>query len=191
MSQHPTKEKILTSARQLFIENGFSGTSVSKIAANAKVNHSLIFHHFENKEKLWCAVKESIVKDVNNQSKMLPSQDLPFKVFLVELIENSINFYQKNPDIIRMINWQRLEYASDNRIGINLSNETQSWLEAFKYYQDKKEINSSLQIEFIITLILAVVSSAILDQNTFIETQEDLKAYTNFCVERLYIALKY
>src|ERR1700722_14549753 len=120
MDEQSTKEKILEAARQLFVEHGFSGTSMGKIAKLAQVNHSLIFHHFGNKEKLWLEVKQSIARDANQRSKMLPEAKTPFKNFLRGLITKSINFYQDNPDIIRMINWQRLESDKDQKIGITI-----------------------------------------------------------------------
>ena len=158
MSEESTKEKILTAARQLFVKNGFAGTSMGKIAKLAGVNHSLLFHYFGNKENLWSAVKQSIAKDADQQSKMLPDIHLSLKDFLGELIIKSIRFYQNNPDIIRMINWQRLEYNPELKIGVTLSAEAQQWIDAFKHYQKQGAINSKLKPEFVMTLILSIVS---------------------------------
>ena len=46
------KERILQAALRLFAEQGYNGTSTSKIAKAAKVSEALIFRHFENKEGL-------------------------------------------------------------------------------------------------------------------------------------------
>jgi len=51
LPEEKTDYKILVSARELFVKHGFSGTSMGKIAMKANVNHSLIFHHFGNKQK--------------------------------------------------------------------------------------------------------------------------------------------
>lgn len=189
MSEEPTKHKILTAARQLFVEHGFAGTSMGKIAKLAGVNHSLLFHYFGNKENLWLAVKQSIARDADQKSKMLPDTHLSFKEFLRELIIKSIRFYRDNPDIIRMINWQRLEYDPELKIGVTVSTEVQQWIEAIKYYQKKGDINSKLKPEFIMTLILSIVSSAALDQNVFISNEQNQKNYIAFCVESLIKAL--
>jgi AcrR family transcriptional regulator len=50
------KEQILISALTLFSEMGYTATSTSKIAKDAKVSEALIFRHFENKEGLLQAV---------------------------------------------------------------------------------------------------------------------------------------
>lgn len=185
MSEESTKQKILTAARQLFVEHGFAGTSMGKIAKLAGVNHSLLFHYFGNKENLWLAVKQTIAKDADQRSKMLPDINLNFKDFLRELIIKSIRFYRDNPDIVRMINWQRLEYNPELKIGVTISSEVQQWIDALKYYQKKGDIHRKMKPEFIMTLILSIVSSAALDQNIFISSEQNQKNYINFCVENL------
>lgn len=189
MKKASTKEKILSAARTLFVAHGFAGTAMGKIAKLAEVNHSLIFHHFGNKEKLWREVKHNIARDSLQQSKMLPNIKPLFKDFLRELFTKSIHFYRNNPDIVRMINWQRLEYSNDQKIGITLSPEFQAWMEAFKHYQQKGNINANLKAEFMITLILSIISSAALDPNIFIADHKDQQPYIDFCIERLLIAL--
>jgi AcrR family transcriptional regulator len=190
MGEMSTKEKILKTARKMFVVDGFSGTSMGKIGKEAGVNHSLLFHHFENKENLWAAVKQDIIKDTEAQSKMLPDSKLPFKKFLRELMINSISFYRQNPDIIRMLNWQRLESKKDKKIGITLSAETQAWIDTFSEYQKKGHINTKLKPEFIVTFVLSIVSSLALDPNDFIRAQEDEEAYIDFCIDRVQKALE-
>lgn len=47
-----TKEKILNSALELFIENGFSETATSLISKKAGVATGTLFHHFASKDLL-------------------------------------------------------------------------------------------------------------------------------------------
>lgn len=185
MKEISTKDKILASARKLFVEHGFDGASIADIAKEAGVNHSLVFHHFGNKETLWLAVKQNIVDDANKRVRNLPDTDLPFKEFLKKLFVRSINFYHSNPDIIRMMNWQRLESKTDQIIGVTLSPEMQSWIDAFTYYQKKGELNSKLKPEFVITLVLSVISSIALDPNIFISNEKRQKEYITFCLQVL------
>ncbi len=189
-SKDNTAKKILKAARTLFVKNGFAGTSMAKIAKLAKVNHSLIFHHFNNKQDLWLAVKQSIVKESKNTKMVLPSLGLPLSEFLKKLLHNSIHFYRDNPDIIQMINWQRIEASNESKIGVVKSEEATAWINAFKHYQDRGDIDPELRPEFILTMILSITSSVAIDPNTFIEDQDDLHAYLHFCVERLLKSLK-
>lgn len=185
MSEKSTKEKILKAARKLFVAHGFAGTSMGKIAKLAKVNHSLIFHHFENKEQLWIAVKQNILLDNQQQSRTLPNTNLPFPKFLKKMLLKNIDFYKDNPDIVRMLNWQRMEYDPKLNIGVTLSLATKAWIDAYKHYQLKKEINPKLKVEFIVTMIFAMVSAMVMEQNVFIKAKKDRLAYVDFCVAQL------
>ena len=52
------REKIIQSATELFIKQGFEGTSVREIATDADVNVALINYYFGSKEKLFESVVE-------------------------------------------------------------------------------------------------------------------------------------
>lgn len=190
LSADKTRGKILKAARKLFVIHGFAGTSIGKIATLASVNHSLIFHHFKNKEGLWKAVKQNIVEESNSYSKSIPDLTPSFYDFLKQLITQSIQFYQKNPDIIRMISWQRLELKNKKDIGISLSPEAQRWLHALKHYQDKGDIHASAKLEFVLTYILSIISSLAMDPNVFVQKDTDLNAYILFVVKQLSYGLK-
>ena|ERR1700677_3057105 len=189
MQKCSAKAKIIESARQIFIEKGFAGTSTQSIAKMAKVSHSLIFHHFSNKEALWQAVKQSIACDESSLSKTLPSTSLPFVDFLKELVVRSIHFYRSHPDIVRLISWQRLEtqVLDPSR---PFSPEALAWIQAIKHYQDSRDINLSLKPEFVMGFILSITSSAALDQQVWIRSPPDQEAYVTFCVECFIKAFK-
>jgi len=189
MKKVSTKEKILSAARKVFIDQGFAGASISQIADLAEINHSLIFHHFGNKEQLWIAVKQDIVQEASQKSKTIPSKTLLFKDFLKELFHQNIIFYRNNPDIVSMINWQRSEYKASKSIGITHSKDMQILIDAFKHYQQHGDINPRLKPEFIITLVFSIISSMALDPNIFISDESDQQEYVNFCLECLEKAL--
>lgn len=184
-----TPEKILQAARELFVEHGFSGTSMGQIASKAGVNHSLLFHHFGNKKALWLEVKEVILNEGKLMYSTLPSLDQPLEIFLKELIKQAILFYKINPDLIRIITWQRLASTSEQTAGFRLSKESINWISACKYYQEKGEIDKNLKPEFIVTFVLAIVSSIAMDPNAFAQEPESNQEYINFCAKSLYKAL--
>jgi TetR/AcrR family transcriptional regulator, transcriptional repressor for nem operon len=53
-----TRERLIESARYLFWERGFAGTSMSELLAHAEVNSGSFYHFFESKEALLRAVLE-------------------------------------------------------------------------------------------------------------------------------------
>jgi AcrR family transcriptional regulator len=61
------KERILIAALELFAQEGFKGTSTSKVAKKAGVSEGLIFRHFENKEGLL----EAIIQEGEERAKVL------------------------------------------------------------------------------------------------------------------------
>lgn len=189
MKKIATKDKILEAAKTLFVAHGFAGTSIGTIAKTAEVNHSLIFHHFKNKEQLWLAVKQSIVQQANSKIKNLPETDLSFAEFLKILFTRNLAFYHSNQDLIRMLSWQRLEHQSVHNIGVTMSDDMLSWVAAFKQYQEKGDIKPGLKPEWIVIMILSIISSAALDPNALISEPASLQEYIDFCVESLLVAL--
>ena len=53
-----TRDRLIDSARYLFWERGFAGTSMSDLLAHAEVNSGSFYHFFESKEALLRAVLE-------------------------------------------------------------------------------------------------------------------------------------
>lgn len=51
-----SREAILDTARQLFIENGYDKTSMRQVATELKCSHGAIYYHFKNKADLFQAV---------------------------------------------------------------------------------------------------------------------------------------
>lgn len=179
------KDRILAAATELFTERGFDGTSMADIAEHADVNHSLIFHYFGNKEKLWVAVKQHIAQQAQQKVQTVPSTDLPFNEFLLELFKRSIAFYEDNPQIVRMINWQRLEPVKKHTIGVTDSPEMQKWIRALAVYQQRGDIPTTYKLEFVVIFMLSIASSIVLDPNVYIQSEHDKQEYINFCIRAL------
>ncbi len=61
MPRHPTPDRLIESARYLFWEKGFAGTSMADLLAHADVNSGSFYHFFESKEALLRAVLETYI----------------------------------------------------------------------------------------------------------------------------------
>ena len=77
------KETIINSAVKLFSTNGFEGTSVREIAADAKVNVAMINYYFGSKEKLFENVVEhrasflqGVLSDLINNKTLSPIEKM-------------------------------------------------------------------------------------------------------------------
>lgn len=185
----PTRDKIICAARTLFVQQGYSGTAVSSIATRANINHSLIFHHFGNKQGLWIAVKQHIVDEAAHQSPTLPDTNRPFKDFLHGLLTRMIDFYHKHPDIVYLINWQRLESSQNRRFYVKNTTENQKWVTAFKHYQQQGDINKHVNLTHLTTMVSSIVSSASMDPYESLNNDKRLADYITFCVQRLLLTV--
>jgi AcrR family transcriptional regulator len=87
-----TRESILESATKVFIENGFSNTSLEQIAIKAGVTRGAIYWHFKNKmdifralhDQLYTPFSETILKDleVDNPEPLKQLEELCIQLFI-------------------------------------------------------------------------------------------------------------
>lgn len=189
MSQQ-TKQKILDAALNLFTQHGFAGTSMGKIAKQAGVNHSLLFHHFGNKVNLWVEVKQYIVERATQSMAIVPSTSLSFSEFLHDLFTNMLSFYANHPEIRQMIYWQRIENTGDTPIQIGMTRESDTWLDAFKHYQQQGDIAAQIPPEFAVTFVISLISGIGIDPIRYVDTNEAKQHYVDFCVDRTVFALQ-
>jgi len=51
-----SREKIMGIARKMFVESGYRGASMRKIAQELGYSHGAIYYHFKDKAELFCAI---------------------------------------------------------------------------------------------------------------------------------------
>jgi TetR/AcrR family transcriptional repressor of mexJK operon len=68
------RQAVLHSARQLFLEKGYSGTSMDEVAALAEVSKVTIYKHFSDKHSLFVAVVTEAIDDAKAGSQTLVDQ---------------------------------------------------------------------------------------------------------------------
>ncbi|MEL6930182.1 MAG: TetR/AcrR family transcriptional regulator, partial [Cyanobacteria bacterium J06600_6] len=56
-------EAVLQGAMKEFLQNGYAGTSMDKVAKSAGVSKATVYSHFGDKENLFNAVMQDLVKD--------------------------------------------------------------------------------------------------------------------------------
>ncbi|OBE92478.1 TetR family transcriptional regulator [Mycobacterium sp. 852002-10029_SCH5224772] len=69
-----TRERILTSARELFARNGIDRTSIRAVAAAAGVDSALVHHYFGTKQQLFAA---AIRIPIDPMTVLVPMRDVP------------------------------------------------------------------------------------------------------------------
>lgn len=102
------QQKIVEIAIEIFAEKGYASTSTSEIAKAAGVAEGTIFKHFGSKENLLYSVivpflmeavptmADEFIKDV------LTKPYHSFESFLTAIIQNRLEFFQKNREIFKI-----------------------------------------------------------------------------------------
>ena len=186
-SADATRNIILQTALQLFMQHGFAGTSMGKLAEKAEINQTLIFHHFGNKKQLWRDVKAKIIADskttpINLQPKTLDE-------FLSEAIMQRTSLYIECPQLKKLIGWQRLE-STQNKKGIagipsNLIS-PEKWLEPIKFLQNKNLFNPQLEPELALIWLVASIDGMLIDdRGIFKNNPKNQKKYSEMLIHGL------
>ena len=95
------RSKILTTAADVFAQQGFDGTSFGTVAQAADVKKSLVQYHFKSKEKLW---QESIHWVWKQRDQALPKY----------LQKTSLNDGNDNAQMVRELCKQILQFTFDH-----------------------------------------------------------------------------
>lgn len=182
-------QAILSAARKHFLEKGFAGASLSAIAKEAGVTKSLIFHHFESKEKLWKRVKEDVI-GVGEGPLWDPHSYNPHDLnsFLESYVTFRFHLYANNPDLVTLMNWQRLDPSISELTGIT-DPQFAAIENAVRELQANGEIRTDIPMEIAAYTINSFASRAFLDHEKFLETEEGRKTYLKFILRSLFVIL--
>lgn len=173
-----TRIKILKTALNLFMQYGFAGTSMGKIAEKAEINQTLIYHHFGNKKKLWQQVKMTILEGVNT-SPINPEPE-SVRQFLMEAIEQRTTIYTQCPQLKILIGWQKLELSYNKHHLIGIPNSLISplqWKESIQSLHKRKLLNPEFPVEMILVWLLASIDGLINDDLALFENNPEKQQY--------------
>lgn len=173
-SADPTRGRILQAARKLFVKQGFAATSISQIAKKANINQSLIYHHFGSKQQLWKAVKAYLLKK-EEPTPIVFDTTAGLKVFLEQVLRHRFDIYLHNPDLSRMVAWQRLETSSKDLIG-NPYLGPEQWREPIIELQKSGELRSDLDPDVVITIIISIIPGAFIASNPLLAENNKYKS---------------
>lgn len=101
-----TRQRLITAARAEFAQHGIAGARWDRIAAAAEANKAQIYHYFGNKDGLFDAVWEAVVRQII-EATPIDVEDLAG--FGARISDT----FAEHPDMIRLITWQKLERGDD------------------------------------------------------------------------------
>lgn len=111
-----TKDEILNAAERVFVNRGFSGSSMKSIAEKAHVAKSLLYHYFASKRELWDEVIHRRVFNASLPERMIEmvSSILSGGLEAVRTKKNHSTYFEflrSNPQFVRMLAWLNAEQS--------------------------------------------------------------------------------
>jgi TetR/AcrR family fatty acid metabolism transcriptional regulator len=91
---------IIDAALKVFSTKGYASTRMADIAREADMSYGLVYHYFENKEKLFDAIVEDWWTGFYNELEMLKKSDRSTEEKLVEIIRYILKVYENKPNQI-------------------------------------------------------------------------------------------
>ena len=91
-----TEQHILDAAKKVFIKRGFSGTRTQEIADEAGINKSLLHYYFRSKDKLFKAIFQEALGEIEREILTILDSDLELFEKIRFFFLKYISFLQEN-----------------------------------------------------------------------------------------------
>ena len=162
-----TRDRLIQSARYLFWERGFAGTSMSDLLAHAQVNSGSFYHFFESKEALLRAVLEQYLEALRPQvvdPAFQKTQEPVERIFAI-LAGYRERILQTGCQYGCPLGRLALEIDPENRPAHKLIAENfQGWIGAIRecLEQVRPGLPENFDIEALATYVLAVMEGGVM-----------------------------
>ena len=124
--QH-NRQKILFAAERAFVENGFKGTSVQKIADRAGLPKTNVLYYFKSKQSLYVAVLEQILNVWNSAFDSATAEHDPAEV-LAQYIADKMRLSQEKPEVSKIFALEIINGA--NNLTDFFKENHESWMQS-------------------------------------------------------------
>ena len=100
MDKNDRGKIIIDAALKVFSRKGYADTRMADIASEAEMSYGLVYHYFENKEKLFDAIVEEWWTGFYTELEKLQKESVPTGEKLVGIIRYILSVYKNNPNQI-------------------------------------------------------------------------------------------
>jgi AcrR family transcriptional regulator len=101
-----TREKILTAAKQVFAQKGYTGTSIAEVVKKSKLARGTFYLHFQSVEQVLNALLQEIFIDIQRYLSDLQVESLDhknFKLQLAALAKSLLSVFQNHKEIVVLL----------------------------------------------------------------------------------------
>jgi TetR/AcrR family transcriptional regulator len=181
-----TELKILEAAKQEFIEKGFDGARMQKIAKRAGINKALLHYYFRSKDNLFKGIFREAFGEFIPKIMATFQSDLSFEKKLKRVIDSYIDLFIKNPHLpVFVINEMHRNPSLIPEIIMSEGAKTEILLQAITGELKKMKVKHITPVHLIINIlsmcIFPFAASPIITEAIF---QNNKKAYQQFIQER-------
>lgn len=111
-----TRDSILDAAEEIFVNSGFSGSSMKSIAEKVHVAKSLLYHYFSSKRELWDEVIQRRISQAKLPDRMIETVSSLVSGGIGSIREKNnpppyFEFLRENPQFVRMLAWLSAEQS--------------------------------------------------------------------------------
>jgi AcrR family transcriptional regulator len=145
-----TRKRILEAATAEFSRYGLAGARVDRIATASGSNKAMIYTYFGDKEGLLNAVAEDLIA-WHAQEVPMNTHDLP------EYAARVFERYQSHPELIRLVQWDRLERGTSKVKHAKITESYESKVNAIRQAQHEGVISDHVSAPILLELIFALV----------------------------------
>jgi len=163
MSKIQRQEQILESARKIFIEKGFNGSTTLEIAQRAEISEVTLFRYFSSKQEIFIksiepVLIETLRKAINISNDLTPVERLKY------ILTDRIKFISDNRDLIKLVLME--SNIQNNLISINIIGQITSILEGTIEKMFLKNIDKSFILRLLMGNILSFLFMPITDDES-------------------------
>lgn len=99
MNDNEVEDRIVSSARKLFLENGYGEVNMSQIAEAAGITRPTVYYYFRTKDRIFQAVFNSILDELLPKLLLSLRNNLPARDKIEKFVEAYFDNFLNHPEI--------------------------------------------------------------------------------------------
>ena len=182
----PTRDRLIESARYLFWERGYAGTSMADLLAHANVNSGSFYHFFESKEALLRAVLEGYIHGLRPiiVNPAFAKTDEPLERIFAILAGYRERILQTNCQYGCPLGRLALEIDPENRPAHRLiADNFSGWIGAVRecILQMKRRLPKKTDVDALATYVLVVMEGGVMLSRSYGSVEPFDRAIAQLC----------